>query len=118
MSPPVCIRYLPFAPEQEFDETLVIWTGEFGRTPFSEGKDGRDHHKRGFSLWMAGGGVKGGMTHGATVLPMISGTSRYRTLLSSPISTPHYSICWAWISRSSLFPTTHVTSASRMLTPQ
>ena len=49
-----------------FDETLVIWTGEFGRTPFSEGKDGRDHHKRGFSLWMAGGGIKGGITHGAT----------------------------------------------------
>lgn len=48
------------------DDTLVIWTGEFGRTPFAEGKDGRDHHKRGFSLWFAGGGVKGGTTHGAT----------------------------------------------------
>ena len=53
-------------PRGLFDETLVIWTGEFGRTPFSEGKDGRDHHKRGFSLWMAGGGIKGGVTHGAT----------------------------------------------------
>jgi uncharacterized protein (DUF1501 family) len=48
------------------DETLVIWTGEFGRTPFAEGKDGRDHHKRGFSLWLAGGGIQGGVTHGAT----------------------------------------------------
>lgn len=48
------------------DETLVIWTGEFGRTPFSEGKDGRDHHKRGFSLWVAGGGIRGGTTVGAT----------------------------------------------------
>src|SRR5882672_9693244 len=48
------------------DETLVIWAGEFGRTPFAEGKDGRDHHKRGFSLWCAGGGVRGGVTHGAT----------------------------------------------------
>lgn len=48
------------------DDTLVIWTGEFGRTPFAEGKDGRDHHKRGFSLWLAGGGVKGGVCHGAT----------------------------------------------------
>ena len=48
------------------EDTLVIWTGEFGRTPFAEGKDGRDHHKRGFSLWLAGGGVKGGVTHGAT----------------------------------------------------
>jgi hypothetical protein len=48
------------------EDTLVIWTGEFGRTPFAEGKDGRDHHQRGFSLWVAGGGVKGGVTHGAT----------------------------------------------------
>lgn len=47
-------------------DTLVVWTGEFGRTPFAEGKDGRDHHKRAFSLWMAGGGIKGGVTHGAT----------------------------------------------------
>jgi hypothetical protein len=49
-----------------WDDTLVIWTGEFGRTPFAEGKDGRDHHKRGFSMWVAGGGIKGGVTHGAT----------------------------------------------------
>jgi len=48
------------------EDTLVIWTGEFGRTPFAEGKDGRDHHKRAFSLWIAGGGVKGGTTVGAT----------------------------------------------------
>jgi uncharacterized protein (DUF1501 family) len=49
-----------------WDDTLVIWTGEFGRTPFAEGKDGRDHHKRGFSLWVAGAGIRGGVTHGAT----------------------------------------------------
>ncbi len=48
------------------DTTLVVWTGEFGRTPFAQGSDGRDHHPHGFSLWMAGGGVKGGMTYGAT----------------------------------------------------
>lgn len=48
------------------EDTLIVWTGEFGRTPFAEGKDGRDHHKRAFSLWVAGGGVKGGVTHGAT----------------------------------------------------
>lgn len=48
------------------DDTLVIWSGEFGRTPMAEGKDGRDHHKFGFSLWMAGGGVKGGTTYGGT----------------------------------------------------
>ena len=48
------------------DETLVVWSGEFGRTPFAQGKNGRDHNPFGFSLWMAGGGVKGGMTYGAT----------------------------------------------------
>ncbi len=47
-------------------ETLVIWGGEFGRTPHSQGNDGRDHNNKGFTLWMAGGGVKGGMTYGAT----------------------------------------------------
>ena len=47
------------------DETLVIWGGEFGRTPMAQG-DGRDHHIKGFSIWMAGGGIKGGITHGAT----------------------------------------------------
>jgi hypothetical protein len=48
------------------DETLVIWGGEFGRTPTSEGAKGRDHHSRGFTMWLAGGGIKGGMTYGAT----------------------------------------------------
>ena len=51
------------------DDTLVVWGGEFGRTPMSQGggkNPGRDHHIKGFSLWMAGGGIKGGVTHGAT----------------------------------------------------
>ena len=48
------------------DETLIVWAGEFGRTPFSQGADGRDHNPYGFSVWMAGGGVKGGTIHGAT----------------------------------------------------
>ncbi|MFV1991668.1 MAG: DUF1501 domain-containing protein, partial [Acidimicrobiales bacterium] len=48
------------------EETLVIWAGEFGRTPFAQGTDGRDHNPFGFSVWMAGGGVKGGTTYGAT----------------------------------------------------
>lgn len=48
------------------DETLVIWGGEFGRTPVSQKDDGRDHHPYGFTLWMAGGGVKGGLAYGAT----------------------------------------------------
>lgn len=48
------------------DETLVVWGGEFGRTPMSEKGDGRDHNPTGFSMWMAGGGVKGGQVIGAT----------------------------------------------------
>ncbi len=48
------------------EDTLVIWGGEFGRTPTAEGKDGRDHHPFGFSMWLAGGGIRGGMTYGAT----------------------------------------------------
>ncbi len=48
------------------EDTLVIWGGEFGRTPTAEGTDGREHHPFGFTMWMAGGGVKGGIVHGAT----------------------------------------------------
>ena len=48
------------------DDTLVIWTGEFGRTPFAQGSTGRDHNPQGFSMWLAGGGIRGGMTYGAT----------------------------------------------------
>jgi hypothetical protein len=48
------------------EDTLVIWGGEFGRTPTSQGAKGRDHHSLGFSMWLAGGGVKGGYVYGAT----------------------------------------------------
>jgi uncharacterized protein (DUF1501 family) len=48
------------------DETLVIWTGEFGRMPISQNGKGRDHNPKGFSAWLAGGGVKGGTVHGTT----------------------------------------------------
>ncbi|MFT3882977.1 MAG: DUF1501 domain-containing protein [Gemmatales bacterium] len=48
------------------DDTLIVWAGEFGRTPFSQGSNGRDHNPMGFSIWMAGGGVKGGSIYGAT----------------------------------------------------
>jgi hypothetical protein len=48
------------------DETLVVWSGEFGRTPAGQGRDGRNHNNRGFSAWMAGGGIQGGVTYGAT----------------------------------------------------
>ena len=47
-------------------DTLVIWGGEFGRTPHSQGDDGRDHNNKGFTMWMAGGGVRGGMNYGLT----------------------------------------------------
>ncbi len=49
-----------------FDETLLVFATEFGRTPGSQGADGRDHHPLGFSIWMAGGGIKGGIAHGTT----------------------------------------------------
>jgi hypothetical protein len=48
------------------ESTLVVWAGEFGRTPFAQGSDGRDHNPFGFSIWLAGGGVKGGIIYGQT----------------------------------------------------
>ena len=48
------------------ESTTIVWLGEFGRTPTSENGNGRDHNHHGFAMWMAGGGVKGGMTYGAT----------------------------------------------------
>lgn len=48
------------------DDTLVIWGGEFGRTPFAQNGDGRDHNNKGFTMWMAGGGIQGGLAYGRT----------------------------------------------------
>jgi hypothetical protein len=48
------------------DDTLIVWAGEMGRTPHSSGMDGRDHHVSGYTVWLAGGGVRGGMTYGTT----------------------------------------------------
>src|SRR4051794_6219874 len=48
------------------EETLVVWAGEFGRTPMSQGGGGRDHHNKAMSVWLAGGGIRGGVVHGAT----------------------------------------------------
>ncbi|SIO66019.1 Protein of unknown function [Singulisphaera sp. GP187] len=48
------------------ESTLVVWAGEFGRTPMAQGSDGRDHNPYGFTVWLAGGGIKGGTIHGAT----------------------------------------------------
>ncbi len=49
-----------------FDDTLIVWAGEFGRTPMSQGGDGRDHHNKAMSVWLAGGGIRGGVVYGAT----------------------------------------------------
>jgi hypothetical protein len=49
-----------------FDDTLIVWAGEFGRTPMSQGGDGRDHHNKAMSVWLAGAGIQGGMVYGAT----------------------------------------------------
>jgi uncharacterized protein (DUF1501 family) len=48
------------------EDTLVWWGGEFGRTPFAQGRDGRDHNPGGFTVWLAGGGVKAGLAYGKT----------------------------------------------------
>jgi len=48
------------------DDTLIVWAGEFGRTPMSQGGSGRDHHSKALTVWMAGGGIKGGIVHGQT----------------------------------------------------
>lgn len=48
------------------EDTLIVWASEFGRTPFSQGSNGRDHNPQGFSIWMAGGGIRGGTVYGAT----------------------------------------------------
>ena len=48
------------------DDTMIVWAGEFGRTPMSQGGSGRDHHNKAMSVWMAGGGIRGGMVHGQT----------------------------------------------------
>jgi uncharacterized protein (DUF1501 family) len=47
-------------------DTLIVWAGEFGRTPMSQGGSGRDHHNAGFTIWLAGGGIKSGIVYGAT----------------------------------------------------
>jgi hypothetical protein len=72
------------------ESTIVMWTGEFGRLPVSQGTDGRDHNRHGFSLWLAGGGFKAGYIHGATddfgyksVEKVVSVHDLHATLLSA-----------------------------------
>ena len=63
---PIAALLTDLAQRGLLDETLVVWSGEFGRTPFAQGSDGRDHNPFGFSLWLAGGGAKGGTIYGQT----------------------------------------------------
>ena len=63
---PIAALLTDLAQRGLLDSTLVIFSGEFGRTPFAQGSDGRDHNPFGFSLWLAGGGIKGGTIHGQT----------------------------------------------------
>ncbi|MGB0332158.1 MAG: DUF1501 domain-containing protein [Planctomycetota bacterium] len=63
---PIAALLADLASSGMLEETLVVWSGEFGRTPYAQNGDGRDHNNRGFTSWMAGGGVKGGFSYGAT----------------------------------------------------
>jgi len=63
---PIAALLADLAARDMLKDTLVMWGGEFGRTPHAQNGDGRDHNNKGYTMWMAGGGVKGGHTHGAT----------------------------------------------------
>ena len=63
---PIAALLADLAQRGLLDSTLVVWSGEFGRTPFAQGSDGRDHNPFAFSIWMAGGGIKGGTIYGQT----------------------------------------------------
>ena len=76
------------------EDTLIVWGGEFGRTPTSENGNGRDHNHHGFTMWMAGGGVRGGRPTGK---PTNSDSKRSKTRCTCTICTPRSCICWDWI---------------------
>ncbi len=63
---PIAALLADLAASGLLEETLVVWGGEFGRTPYAQDEDGRDHNNRGFTMWMAGGGVQGGLSYGNT----------------------------------------------------
>ena len=91
------------------DETIVLWTGEFGRLPVSQGTDGRDHNRHGFSLWLAGGGFKRGTPMGP---PTSSATRRSRKSSRSMTSRPRCSTPWGSTTASSAIPTKGGSTAS------
>jgi len=61
---PIAALLADLAQRDLLKDTLVVWTGEFGRTPYAEGQEGRDHNTKAFTMWMAGGGIKPGITYG------------------------------------------------------
>jgi len=63
---PIAALLRDLAQRKLLDDTLVIWAGEFGRTPPAQNGNGRDHNNKGYTTWMAGGGVKGGFSYGST----------------------------------------------------
>src|SRR5262249_23243452 len=67
------------------DDTLVLWGAEFGRTPFAEGGNGRDHNPPGYTMWLAGGGVRGRLAHGET-----DGYGHRATAAKTPSPTPRH----------------------------
>ena len=80
------------------EDTLVIWGGEFGRTPMVQGgNDGRDHHPNAFTMWMAGGGMKPALAMGETDELGFNVTRRTRS--TSTTCTPRSCTCWASITR-------------------
>ena len=76
------------------EDTLVVWGGEFGRTPMVQGggNDGRDHHPNAFSMWLAGGGIKPGVT---SARPTTSASRSSRTRCTCTTCTPRSCTCWA-----------------------
>ncbi len=99
------------------DSTVVLWTGEFGRLPISQGKDGRDHNRHAFSLWAAGGGFRAGHVHGATddfgyraVKDVVSVHDFHATLLHT-LGIEHRELNFPYEGRSASLTDTEVTGA-------
>ncbi len=99
------------------DSTVVLWTGEFGRLPVSQGKDGRDHNRHAFSLWAAGGGFKAGYVHGATdefgyesVQDVVSVSDFHATLLHT-LGLDHRALTFPHEGRASSLTDVEVTGA-------
>ena len=99
------------------DSTVVLWTGEFGRLPISQGKDGRDHNRHGFSLWLAGGGFRAGYVHGATddfgyksVEDVVSVSDLHATLLHA-LGIDHHQLTYPHEGRAASLTDVEVTGA-------